>query len=113
MPPPSFIAPSSPLDRRQLGKYEVLCRLSTGGMSAIYLAHQKGMAGFKKLVVLKTILPDIGGESCLHQAGHRRLGDQQERRCRHASTRQKSYAARRLPRTEPETLERVPAVRGW
>lgn len=62
MPPPSFIAPSSPLDRRQLGKYEVLCRLSTGGMSAIYLAHQKGMAGFKKLVVLKTILPDIGGE---------------------------------------------------
>ncbi len=58
----SFIAPSSPLDRRQLGKYEVLCRLSTGGMSAIYLAHQTGLAGFKKLVVLKTILPDIGGE---------------------------------------------------
>ena len=58
----SFIAPSTPLDRRHLGKYEVLCRLSTGGMSAIYLAHQTGMAGFKKLVVLKTILPDIGGE---------------------------------------------------
>jgi serine/threonine protein kinase len=58
----SFIAPSSPLDRRRLGKYEVLCRLSTGGMSAIYLAHQTGLAGFKKLVVLKTILPDIGGE---------------------------------------------------
>ncbi len=31
-------------------------------MSAIYLAHQTGLAGFKKLVVLKTILPDIGGE---------------------------------------------------
>ncbi|MFT3712600.1 MAG: protein kinase [Archangium sp.] len=59
---PSFIAPSSALDRRHLGKYEVLCRLSTGGMSAIYLAHQTGLAGFKKLVVLKTILPDIGGE---------------------------------------------------
>lgn len=58
----SFIAPSSALDRRHLGKYEVLCRLSTGGMSAIYLAHQTGLAGFKKLVVLKTILPDIGGE---------------------------------------------------
>ncbi|MFZ5444734.1 MAG: serine/threonine protein kinase [Myxococcota bacterium] len=58
----TFIAPSSPLDRRRLGKYEVLCRLSTGGMSAIYLAHQLGLAGFKKLVVLKTILPDIGGE---------------------------------------------------
>jgi serine/threonine protein kinase len=58
----SIIAPNNPFDRRQLGKYEVLCRLSTGGMSAIYLAHQKGLAGFKKLVVLKTILPDIGGE---------------------------------------------------
>ncbi len=58
----SFIAPSTALDRRHLGKYEVLCRLSTGGMSAIYLAHQTGLAGFKKLVVLKTILPDIGGE---------------------------------------------------
>ena len=62
MATPSFIAPSSPLDRRQLGKYEVLCRLSTGGMSEIYLAHQTGLAGFNKLVVLKTILPDIGGE---------------------------------------------------
>ncbi|MEW5742718.1 MAG: protein kinase [Myxococcota bacterium] len=39
-----------------------MCRLSTGGMSEIYLAHQTGLAGFNKLVVLKTILPDIGGE---------------------------------------------------
>lgn len=62
MATPSFIAPTSPLDRRRLGKYEVLCRLSTGGMSEIYLAHQTGLAGFNKLVVLKTILPDIGGE---------------------------------------------------
>ncbi len=31
-------------------------------MSQIYLAHQQGIGGFKKLVVLKTILPDIGGE---------------------------------------------------
>ncbi|MDX2011056.1 MAG: protein kinase [Myxococcaceae bacterium] len=57
-----FIAPSTALDRRRLGKFEVLCRLSTGGMSQIYLATQSGIGGFKKLVVLKTILPDIGGE---------------------------------------------------
>jgi serine/threonine protein kinase len=57
-----FITPSSALDRRRLGKFEVLCRLSSGGMSQIYLAHQQGIGGFKKLVVLKTILPDIGGE---------------------------------------------------
>jgi eukaryotic-like serine/threonine-protein kinase len=57
-----FIAPSTALDRRRLGKFEVLCRLSAGGMSQIYLATQSGIGGFKKLVVLKTILPDIGGE---------------------------------------------------
>src|SRR5512140_2771636 len=47
---------------RKLGKYEVLCRLSTGGMAEIFLAFQRGLAGFRKLVVLKQILPDIKGE---------------------------------------------------
>ncbi len=47
---------------RKLGKYEVLCRLSTGGMSEIFLAWQRGLAGFRKFVVLKQILPDIKGE---------------------------------------------------
>ncbi len=47
---------------RKLGKYEVLCRLSTGGMAEIFLASQRGLAGFRKLVVLKQILPDIKGE---------------------------------------------------
>ncbi|MBZ4417602.1 protein kinase [Myxococcus sp. RHSTA-1-4] len=49
-------------DARLLGKYEVLCRLSTGGMAEIFLASQRGLAGFRKLVVLKQILPDIRGE---------------------------------------------------
>ncbi len=47
---------------RTLGKYELLCRLSTGGMSEIFLAAQRGLAGFRKLVVIKSILPDIRGE---------------------------------------------------
>jgi eukaryotic-like serine/threonine-protein kinase len=47
---------------KKFGKYDVLCRLSTGGMSVIFLAFQRGLAGFKKLVVLKQILPDIKGE---------------------------------------------------
>ncbi len=47
---------------RKMGKYEVLCRLSTGGMAEIFLASQRGLAGFRKLVVLKQILPDIAGE---------------------------------------------------
>ncbi|MCP3137056.1 protein kinase domain-containing protein [Pyxidicoccus xibeiensis] len=49
-------------ETRTLGKYEVLCRLSTGGMAEIFLASQRGLAGFRKLVVLKQILPDIRGE---------------------------------------------------
>ncbi|NPC87106.1 serine/threonine protein kinase, partial [Pyxidicoccus fallax] len=49
-------------EARSLGKYEVLCRLSTGGMAEIFLASQRGLAGFRKLVVLKQILPDIRGE---------------------------------------------------
>ncbi|MCY1083641.1 protein kinase domain-containing protein [Archangium lansingense] len=44
---------------RQMGNYEVLCRLSTGGMAEIFLATKRGLAGFHKPVVLKKILPDI------------------------------------------------------
>src|SRR5439155_17827105 len=47
---------------RMLGKYEVVCRLSVGGMSEIFLGLQQGLAGFRKLVVIKEILPDIRGE---------------------------------------------------
>ncbi|MCL2013094.1 MAG: serine/threonine protein kinase [Cystobacterineae bacterium] len=44
-----------------LGKYEILCRLSSGGMSEIFLAYQRGIGGFRKIVALKTILPDTRG----------------------------------------------------
>ncbi|MHB8876940.1 MAG: serine/threonine protein kinase [Myxococcaceae bacterium] len=47
---------------RKLGKYELACRLSTGGMSEIFLAYQRGVAGFRKYVVLKKILSNIRGE---------------------------------------------------
>ncbi|PTL77056.1 serine/threonine-protein kinase [Vitiosangium sp. GDMCC 1.1324] len=47
---------------RQMGSYEVLCRLSTGGMAEILLATRRGLAGFHKPVVLKKILPDIQGQ---------------------------------------------------
>jgi serine/threonine protein kinase len=57
-----FLKPTTALDRKTLGKYSLLSRLSTGGMSEIFLATQNGMAGFRKVVVLKTILPSITGE---------------------------------------------------
>ncbi len=44
--------------RQSFGKYEVLARLATGGAASIFLARQPGAAGFQKLVVLKTLLPE-------------------------------------------------------
>src|SRR4051812_16893236 len=46
---------------RKMGKYEVVCQLSTGGMSEIFLAYQRGVAGFRKFLVLKQILKNIRG----------------------------------------------------
>ena len=57
-----YLRPPSALDRKTMGKYEVLCRLATGGMAEIFLAWQRGLAGFRKIVVLKSILPDVRGE---------------------------------------------------
>ncbi len=42
---------------RQLGKYELIRRLATGGMAEIYLARAAAIEGFEKFVVLKRILP--------------------------------------------------------
>jgi serine/threonine-protein kinase len=42
-----------------LSRYEIVGRLATGGMAEVWLARAKGIAGFEKLVVLKTILPHL------------------------------------------------------
>jgi len=44
---------------RRIGKYEILTRLSVGGMAELYLAYSPGPGGFKKFVALKQILPDV------------------------------------------------------
>jgi serine/threonine protein kinase len=41
----------------QLGKYQLIRRLATGGMAELFLARAKAIHGFEKLVVLKRILP--------------------------------------------------------
>jgi eukaryotic-like serine/threonine-protein kinase len=43
----------------EVGKYTILGRLATGGMSEIYIARQSGLHGFSKVVVLKLILPHL------------------------------------------------------
>lgn len=40
-------------------KYEVIRRLASGGMGDIFLARQTGAAGFNRLVVLKSLKPDV------------------------------------------------------
>ncbi|MBL8957488.1 MAG: serine/threonine protein kinase [Myxococcaceae bacterium] len=47
--------PSTP----KLARYQVLGRLATGGMAEVWLGRALGFGGFEKLVVLKTILPNL------------------------------------------------------
>ncbi|MEM1034564.1 MAG: serine/threonine-protein kinase [Myxococcota bacterium] len=44
---------------RQFGKYTLLRPLAAGGMAKVYLAIQRAVAGFEKLVVIKRILPEL------------------------------------------------------
>ena len=41
------------------GKYDVVRRLAAGGMGEIYLGRQRGLASFERLVILKTLLPQL------------------------------------------------------
>ena len=46
----------------QVGRYQLLARLATGGMAEIHLARQTGIGGFEKIVVVKRILPHLATE---------------------------------------------------
>jgi serine/threonine protein kinase len=53
-----YLAPGT-----RLGKYELVRLLAAGGMAEIHLAHESGMEGFEKLVVLKRILPHLSADA--------------------------------------------------
>ncbi len=69
VPPPlsgGAIAPRNhPSDPRadglpmRFGKYTLLRKLATGGMAELFLAIQRSVAGFEKLIVIKRILPQM------------------------------------------------------
>jgi len=42
-----------------IGRYELDRQLAVGGMAEVYLARQKGIAGFEKKVVIKRVLPHL------------------------------------------------------
>ena len=41
------------------GNYELLRRIATGGMAEVFLAKQRGIGGFERLVCIKRILPHL------------------------------------------------------
>jgi serine/threonine-protein kinase len=57
----------------RFGKYTLIRKLATGGMAELFLAIQKSVAGFEKLIVIKRILPQMNQdrafiEMLLHEA---------------------------------------------
>ena len=58
---------------KRFGKYTLLRTLARGGMAELFLAIQKSVAGFEKLIVIKRILPSMNQdkafiEMLLHEA---------------------------------------------
>ncbi|CAN5514145.1 hypothetical protein BH09MYX1_BH09MYX1_53990 [soil metagenome] len=58
---------------KRFGKYTLLRSLAKGGMAELFLALQKSVAGFEKLIVIKRILPSMNQdkafiEMLLHEA---------------------------------------------
>ncbi len=57
----------------RFGKYTLIRKLATGGMAELFLAIQKSVAGFEKLIVIKRILPPLNQDQAfvdmlLHEA---------------------------------------------
>ncbi len=44
---------------KRFGKYTLIRKLATGGMAELFLAIQRSVAGFEKLIVIKRILPSM------------------------------------------------------
>jgi serine/threonine-protein kinase len=58
---------------QRFGKYTLIRKLATGGMAELFLAIQRSVAGFEKLIVIKRILPSMNQDRAfidmlLHEA---------------------------------------------
>ncbi len=53
---------SRPMAGRQLGRYEILTQLASGGMASVYIARAQGVAGFERLVAIKMLHPHLAYE---------------------------------------------------
>ncbi|MBN1210418.1 MAG: serine/threonine protein kinase [Myxococcaceae bacterium] len=59
MPRQASATGADPYRGRKIARYEILTRLSVGGMAELFLAFTSGPGGFRKFVALKQILPDV------------------------------------------------------
>jgi serine/threonine-protein kinase len=57
-------APSKHLPK-QLGRYEIVGLLATGGMAEVFLARHMGPSGFERVAVVKRIFPHLAREPAL------------------------------------------------
>ena len=56
------LPPTRPMAGRQLGRYEILTQLASGGMASVYAARAQGVAGFERLVAIKMLHPHLAYE---------------------------------------------------
>ncbi|HEV3193290.1 MAG TPA: protein kinase [Polyangiaceae bacterium] len=53
------VAPSALRAGYRLDRYELLCRIASGGMATVWLARLRGKRGFEKLFAIKTIRTEL------------------------------------------------------
>ncbi|MBN1208485.1 MAG: protein kinase [Myxococcaceae bacterium] len=59
MAAPGNGAPVGSSQGERIGKYQIITRLSVGGMAELFIGFTSGPGGFRKYVALKRILPDV------------------------------------------------------
>ncbi len=59
IPPPPAASPGDDNMPVRFGKYTLIRKLAVGGMAELFLALQRSMAGFEKLIVVKRVLPHL------------------------------------------------------
>ncbi|HJL22477.1 MAG TPA: protein kinase, partial [Polyangiaceae bacterium LLY-WYZ-15_(1-7)] len=51
------------VDRRMLGRYEIVAEIARGGMGTVYLARLEGVGGFQRLSALKLLHRHLADEA--------------------------------------------------